>query len=295
LPLTYLAGVPRVENPLVDNLAFIFAGAFIALLFVQWKWPLRRQHFFVLKRMLRNALVAAPSFLVSRVLLIPIPFLVSIWARDHHVGLFNWLHLPLALPVIAGVLIYDYAYYWWHQLMHLVLFFWRFHNVHHTDLDMDVTTASRFHFGEVFVSIFFRVGMVALFGFDVWTLAAYEVLFSLATQFHHSNWRLPIKLERWLNRFVVTPRMHGTHHSIVQRETNSNWGTVFSWWDRWHGTLRIDVPQDAITIGVAAYRRESELTFGKLLLLPFQKQRPWRLPDGKIPERSPRETRELAL
>jgi len=283
----------RIENPLIDNLGFIVAAALITLLLIQWKWPLRHQHFSVLKRIVRNMILAAPSFLISRTLLLPVPFLVSIWAAEHRIGLLNWLDLPLALAIIAGVLIYDYAYYWWHQLMHLVLFFWRFHNVHHTDLDMDVTTASRFHFGEVFVSIVFRGGMVALFGFGIWTLAVYEVFFSLATQFHHSNWRLPIKLERWLNLFIVTPRMHGTHHSIVQRETNSNWGTVFSWWDRLHGTLRVDVPQDAITIGVAAYRSEGELTFGKLLLLPFQKQRAWRLPDGTVPERRAREAKEL--
>lgn len=239
-------------------------------------------------------LVATPSFLISRSLLLPVPILISILAREHRFGLFNWLHLPTTLAVIVGVLIYDYGYYWWHQLMHLVLLFWRFHNVHHTDLDMDVSTASRFHFGEVAVSIFFRGAMVALFGFGIWTLAVYEALFSLATQFHHSNWRLPIGLERMLNLFIVTPRMHGTHHSIVQRETNSNWGTVFSCWDRLHRTLRIDVPQDEITIGVAAYRNESELTFWKLFLLPFQKQRAWRLPDGKVPERSPREVKELS-
>ncbi len=277
----------------MDRLGFFVGAVVLALLFIQWRWPLRRQHFSALKRILRNALLAAPSFLISRALLLPASLLVSIWARDHHFGLFNWFHLPLVLAIVAGVLIYDYAYYWWHQLMHLAQIFWRFHNVHHTDLDMDVSTASRFHFGEVVVSLFFRGAIVALFGFNLWTLAVYEAVFSLATQFHHSNWRLPIGLERVLNYVLVTPRMHGAHHSIVERETNSNWGTVFSWWDRLHGTLRVDVPQDAITIGVAAYRSESDLTFWKLLLLPFQKQRAWRLPDGTVPERAPREAKEL--
>ncbi|MEO6870684.1 MAG: sterol desaturase family protein [Chthoniobacterales bacterium] len=109
----------------------------------------------------------------------------------------------------------------------------------------------------------------------------------MANQFQHSNWRLPIMVERLLNLFFVTPRMHGIHHSIVQRETNSNWGTVFRWWDQLHRTLRIDIPQEAITIGVAAYRDEDELTFGKLFILPFRSQRAWRLPDGEVPERAP--------
>jgi len=92
----------------------------------------------------------------------------------------------------------------------------------------------------------------------------------------------------------VTPRMHGIHHSIVERETNSNWGTIFCWWDKLHGTLRRDIPQEAITIGVAAYRDETELTLGKLFLLPFGDQRPWRLPDGSVPDRASHDSEQLA-
>lgn len=283
-----------VKNPVLEAVGPIFAVLFCTLLFLQWKWPLRRQHFAWVRRTGRNILVAAPAVAVSRLVLIPIPFFVSHWASRHHFGLFNWITLPPVIAVIAGVLLYDYAYYWWHQATHRAPLLWRFHNVHHSDLDMDVSTASRFHFGEVILSILFRVAVVGLLGLSVWTLAVFELFFTMANQFHHSNWRLPIALERALNRVVVTPRMHGTHHSIVQRETDSNWGTIFSLWDRMHGTLRIDVPQDAITIGVAAYRAESELTFGRLLALPFRKQRAWRLPDGTVPERPPRPAPELA-
>jgi sterol desaturase/sphingolipid hydroxylase (fatty acid hydroxylase superfamily) len=97
-----------------------------------------------------------------------------------------------------------------------------------------------------------------------------------------------------LNLLIVTPRMHGIHHSIVQRETNSNWGTIFCWWDKLHRTLRRDVPQDAVTIGVAAYREEHELTLGKLFALPFRQQRPWRLPSGGLPERAAQPADKLA-
>jgi sterol desaturase/sphingolipid hydroxylase (fatty acid hydroxylase superfamily) len=274
-----------VHNPLLDRLGLVFAIVFVALFCIQWKWPLRRQHFSALRRLVRNAALAAPGLFLSRLLLVPIPFVVSIWAAREQFGVFHWLHLPSIAGLIVGVLLYDYAYYWWHMLMHLAPFFWRFHNVHHTDLDMDVSTASRFHFGEVLLSIFFRIAVVGTLGLSVWTLAVYELFFSVANQFQHSNWKLPIALERGLNLFFVTPRMHGIHHSIVQRETNSNWGTVFRWWDQLHRTLRIDIPQDAITIGVAAYRDEGELTFGKLLLLPFRRQRAWRTPEGEVPDR----------
>ena len=283
-----------IRNAAISAAGPVFVFVFLTLLFIQWKWPLRRQHFSRLRRILRNIAVAAPSVLASRLSLVPIPFVVSLWCSRHHFGLFHLLQLPAVIALPAGILLYDYAYYWWHKTMHLVPVCWRFHNVHHTDLDMDVSTASRFHFGEVLLSIFFRVAVVGLFGFGIWTLALYELLFSVANQFQHSNWRLPLALERILNRLIVTPRMHGAHHSIVQRETNSNWGTVFSGWDRLHGTLRIDVPQDAITIGVANYRDETELTFGKLFLLPFRKPRAWQLPDGTVPEREQKPVEELA-
>ncbi len=283
-----------VDNALLESLGPIFAVVFAGLLLVQWRWPLRRQHFSALRRLVRNGILAVPGLLVSRLILVPIPFIVSLWATRNAFGLFNWLHLPSLITIGLGVMLYDYAYYWWHKFMHLAPFFWRFHNVHHTDLDMDVSTASRFHLGEVLFSIFFRVAVVGMLGLSIWTLAVYELLFSVANQFQHSNWRLPIGLERALNLFFVTPRMHGIHHSIVQRETNSNWGTVFRWWDQIHRTLRIDIAQDSLTIGVAAYRNESELTFGKLFVLPFREQRPWRLPDGQVPERPVKPAEELA-
>jgi sterol desaturase/sphingolipid hydroxylase (fatty acid hydroxylase superfamily) len=106
----------------------------------------------------------------------------------------------------------------------------------------------------------FSIGFLALavvaFGIPPIMLLVFFLCLEAATLFHHSNWRLPIRLERILNSIVVTPRMHGIHHSIVQRETNSNWGTVFCWWDKLHRTLRRDIPQNEITIGVAAYRDE---------------------------------------
>ncbi len=197
----------------------------------------------------------------------------------------NWLGRPGWAAVIATFLLMDYAYWWWHWANHMVPFFWRFHNVHHTDLDLDVSTAARFHFGEMIFSTGFLSLAVMAFGITPIMLMIFFITFEAATLFHHSNWRLPINVERILNLIVVTPRMHGIHHSIVQRETNSNWGTIFCWWDKLHRTLRRDVPQDAVTIGVAAFREEHELTVGKLLAMPFRGQRPWRLPDGEIPER----------
>ncbi|HEU5246053.1 MAG TPA: sterol desaturase family protein [Candidatus Udaeobacter sp.] len=267
---------------------------FFGLLFLQWRFPLRRQHFTMLHRLVRNFLLSVPGFAIVRLAMLPIPIAVAMWAREEHIGLLNWLALPFWIAGIATFLLMDYAYWWWHWANHMIPLFWRFHNVHHTDLDMDVSTAARFHFGEIIFSIAFLTLAVTLFGIPPLMLIIFFIAFEAATLFHHSNWRLPIRVERILNLIFVTPRMHGIHHSIVQRETNSNWGTIFCWWDKLHRTLRRDIPQNEITIGVAAYRDEHELTVGKLLALPFREQRPWRLPNGEQPDRLPKPADQLA-
>jgi sterol desaturase/sphingolipid hydroxylase (fatty acid hydroxylase superfamily) len=281
--------------PPLDNIgAPILTVAFVALLVLQWRFPLRRQHFAALRRVIRNLILSLPSTAIFRWLMLPIPLALADWAHTHQIGLLNWLALPRWAALIATFLLMDYAYWWWHWANHMVPFFWRFHNVHHTDLDMDVSTATRFHFFEMIFSAAFLSLAVIVFGIEPVSLIVFFIIFEGATLFHHSNWRLPIALERILNRIMVTPRMHGIHHSIVQRETNSNWGTISCWWDGLHRTLRRDIAQDEIVIGVAAYRDEKELTIGRLLVLPFRRQRAWKLPDGKKPDREPRRASELA-
>jgi sterol desaturase/sphingolipid hydroxylase (fatty acid hydroxylase superfamily) len=281
--------------PLLDLVGQpLLAALVLVLLVLQWRFPLRRQHFGMLRRLVRNYVVSIPGFVIVRVAMLPIPVAVAVWAQHRHLGLLNWLGFRGWIAAGVGFVLMDYAYWWWHWANHMIPFFWRFHNVHHTDLDMDVTTAARFHFGEMFFSIGFLSLTLFAFGIAPLTFLCFFVVFEAAVCFHHSNWRLPIGLERVLNFVIVTPRMHGIHHSIVQRETNSNWGTIFCWWDKLHRTLRRDIPQDAITIGVAAYREEHELTLGKLLALPFGKQREWRLPNREKPERAPQPANALA-
>ena len=280
--------------PLLDNVgAPLLTVLFLLLLWLQWRRPLRQARFSAWRRLVRNFVFSAPGFAVLRLAMVPLPLAVAAWAEQRSFGLLHWLPLPRWLAGSLGFFLMDWAYYWWHYANHMVPFFWRFHNVHHTDLDLDLSTAARFHFGEIILSVPFRVLVVGLAGVPFFALLVFEIVFESATLFHHSNWRLPLALERALNLVFVTPRMHGIHHSIVQRETNSNWGTIFSWWDKLHRSLRRDVPQDALTIGVAAYRDERELTVGKLLALPFRAPRAWRLPDGEVPAREPQPSDQL--
>ena len=180
----------------------------------------------------------------------------------------------------------DLTFYYWHRANHAFRFFWRFHNVHHVDPDLDVSTSFRFHFGEVLYSLGFRALQTYLLGISLFTYLAYELVFQCATLFHHSNVRLPITFERVLNKIIVTPRMHGIHHSIVKDETNSNYSVIFRWWDLMHRTVRLNVEQADVVIGVPAYCNPVDNKFLNLLVLPFRKQREyWRLPNGKQPER----------
>ncbi|QMW01556.1 sterol desaturase family protein [Spirosoma foliorum] len=276
--------------PFFDSIGSPLLVLFFALmLLLQWRHPLRRLHFKLLRRLIRNIGLALPTFVVLRLALLPIPLLAAHWAHNHQVGLLNWLLPANSIGAwvggVLGFLAFDYAYYWWHFATHKVPLLWRFHNVHHTDLDMDVSTAVRFHVGELLLSVLFRVALVGVMGISFWSAIVYEVFFDTAAQFHHANWRLPAKVDRSLNTLFVTPRMHGIHHSIVRDEFNSNWGTLFSIWDRLHGSHRMDIAQKDVTLGVPAYRDEKELTLWYLFRMPFGKQRDWKLPNGAKPVR----------
>ena len=185
----------------------LLACLFLALLCLQWRFPLRRQHFRVLHRLARNFVLSIPGFAIVRLAMLPIPIAVAMWAQKEHIGLLHWLALPVWFVAIATFLLMDYAYWWWHWANHMIPIFWRFHNVHHTDLDLDVSTAARFHFGEIIFSIGFLSLVVTMFGISPVMLVSFFIVLEAATLFHHSNWRLPIKLERILNLIIVTPRM----------------------------------------------------------------------------------------
>lgn len=238
------------------------------------------------ERLATNAAMAGVAVLVMRVALLPAVLAMAGWAERYELGLTPMAPVPgLARAALAFVLL-DYTTYLWHRLNHGVPFLWRFHGVHHTDLDLDVSTAFRFHFGELLLSVGTRALQITIIGVGPMLVLAWEAVELAATAFHHSNLRLPIGLERTLNGVLVTPRMHGIHHSIVEDETNSNWSVVFSWWDRAHGTVRLNVPQAAITIGLPVYRDPAEVRLLPLLKIPFGAQRPtWILPSGEHPER----------
>ncbi len=266
---------------------FIVVGIFILFFVVEKLFPLRKSRTALLARLVVNAGMSALAFLVAALAVQPSALATLNWTSAQPFGLLHLFRLPGWMQFVVGFLLLDLSFYYWHVLNHRVPLLWRFHNVHHIDTDLDVSTGFRFHFGEVLFSTLFRVVQVSLIGMSLGTFLIYELVFQSNTLFHHSNLRLPIGLERVLNQILVTPRMHGIHHSQVQRETNSNYGVVFPWWDRLHRTLGLNIPQSRIEIGIPGYVSPGDNRFWRALVMPFIKQREyWRKPDGNVPERA---------
>jgi len=262
------------------------AGLFVALAVLETARPLRAAVEPRPRRVARNLGIAglglAALTLVQAPLLVP----VAEWARGHRIGILNWTSLPAAVETVAAVLLLDYTLWHWHWLNHRVPFLWRFHLVHHVDLDLDSSTALRFHFGEMMLSVPYRLAQVVVIGASPSAVTVWQVLLVASILFHHSNVRLPAGLERVLVRLLVTPRMHGIHHSDYENETNSNWSSLLSAWDWLHGTLLLSVPQREVAIGVPGYGDPRQVTLGRSLALPFRRQREdWKGPDGRLRRR----------
>lgn len=267
--------------------AALVGGTLLTLLWLERRRPLRRQSREPkLRRDSRNLVIAAASAATIQVAERPVTQPLARLVERRRWGLLKSVRLPVWIEVPLAVALMDYTLYLWHILVHRVPLLWRFHQPHHVDLDMDASTALRFHFGEMALSVPWRGAQIVTLGVSPLSLSAWQTFTLMEIMFHHSNVEVPIGLERWLCRLIVTPRMHGIHHSIVPAETNSNWSSGLTLWDWLHGTLRLNVPQDEITIGVPGYRDPDEVTLPKVIGMPFGRQREtWELPSDGTPAR----------
>lgn len=252
--------------------ALALGGSLAALLLLERRYPLRSgKPEPDRRRVPRNFMMAAATAAVVRVCERPPVERAARWVERRHVGLLPVLGLPPRLETIAGVILLDYTLYWWHVLLHRVPLLWRSHVVHHSDPMLDTSTALRFHWFEFLASVPWRLAQVVVLGIRPGTLALWQKLTFVEVLFHHSNLRLPLAMERRLGRFVVTPRMHGIHHSVVDTERNTNFSSGLTIWDVLHRSLKIDVPQRDIRIGVPEYPMPQALGLRQLLVLPFQR------------------------
>ena len=194
--------------------------------------------------------------------------------QEKHLGLLNAWLLPGWLKIVAGILILDFSIYLWHLLTHVLPFLWRFHRVHHSDLNMDVTTANRFHLGEFLFTGLIRLAVIYTFGIPLIAYILFEILVNLSVQFHHSSIRVVPWFERAWVLLFVPPFLHRIHHSVQIRERDSNYGVIFSIWDRMLGTLITEVAQEKIVIGIGSHREIERLGFWRLLSMPFTRNTP---------------------
>jgi sterol desaturase/sphingolipid hydroxylase (fatty acid hydroxylase superfamily) len=268
-------------SPIIPAIFFIVI--FLSFLALENFFPLRNKTYSLIVRLIINASLSVISFMVVFFLVFPASQNAISWSSENNFGLLYLIKLPAAIEGIIAFLLMDLAFYYWHKANHKVPYLWRFHNVHHIDPDLDVSTSFRFHFGEITFSAIFRIIQLSIIGITPVAFLIYETCFTANTIFQHSNVKLPIKFERILNKVMVTPRMHAIHHSQFRNETDSNYSTVFSVWDKLHNSICLNVPQKDIVIGVPGYSNKKDNNFGNLLFLPFNKQRDyWKKTDGSI-------------
>ena len=250
----------------------VFGGVFVVLAAWELIGPRRTQAIGRGWRWPNNLGVVAVNTLLVRILFPTTAVGLALVAEARGFGLFNVVAPPAWLSVMASVVILDLAIYLQHALFHAVPALWRLHRMHHADLEFDVTTGLRFHPIEILLSMVIKFDVVAALGAPAVSVLIFEVLLNATSMFNHSNIRIALGFDRILRWLVVTPDMHRVHHSILARETNSNFGFNLPWWDRLFGTYRAQpaAGHDAMTIGIEQFRDSRELGLDRMVLQPFR-------------------------
>ena len=252
-------------------------ASFIAVSLAMAAWETaapRRQR--IVSRVIRwpaNLGILVFDTALVRLLFAALPLAIAVKTQEQGWGLLNAYHLPFWMKVACGVILLDFVIYLQHVTFHAVPIFWRVHMMHHADLDFDFTTGGRFHPVEIILSMGIKTAAVAALGPPPIAVLLFEVLLNATSMFNHGNVSLHPAVDGFLRFIVVTPDMHRVHHSVIPRETNSNFGFNLPWWDRIGGTYR-DQPSMghyAMTIGLTRFLESKRQTFSWMLLLPFRK------------------------
>lgn len=250
----------------------LFLAALVFFLFMEFVLPYRKPTFSKPKRWFINLGITAINAVILNLLFAGLVIKAALYVTENRLGVLNLLVLPHWAKTLATLAFMDFMLYVWHLLNHEMPFLWRLHRVHHSDLNMDVSTATRFHIGELLISAVIKISLIFFLGADLLGVVIFESALVLCAQFHHSSLRVPKWLETVLWILFVPPSMHRIHHSVKILERDTNYGTIFSLWDRILGTLKADVDQEGIRIGVGAYPREAGLNLHHLLIMPFYRQ-----------------------
>jgi sterol desaturase/sphingolipid hydroxylase (fatty acid hydroxylase superfamily) len=253
----------------------IFLGVLVLMLVLESLVPRHPTVDSKLRRFAINFSLTGFNVLLVRWLLGGAAVGMAHFAGQQGWGLLNYLDWSVVMEMTVGIVFLDLMIYLQHVVLHMIPFFWRFHKVHHSDLDLDVSSGFRFHPLEILGSMIYKLGLVAALGPSVMTVVVFEAILSGMAQFTHSNIKLPLGLDRTLRWLFVTPDMHRIHHSVEVNETNSNYGFNVSLWDRLLGTYITDglKPQPEIVIGIPEYRTPQQVSLARLVVMPFQSMR----------------------
>jgi sterol desaturase/sphingolipid hydroxylase (fatty acid hydroxylase superfamily) len=258
----------------MEALLRLSASFGIFLLMACWEWysPRRKLALTRRQRWPVNLGLAGFNMLLMRLSVGAIAYQSAVWAAENQYGVMNLLPTPYWLAVAMTLLLLDVAVYAQHIASHKWRWFWRLHQVHHTDLDFDASTAIRFHPLEIVLSMFYKVALIIAIGAEPMSVIAFEIILNGCALFNHGNVYISPKVDRIIRTVIITPDMHRIHHSAIKQELNSNYGFSLSCWDRLFKTYTAAPQQDhaTMTIGLAPFRDAQELGFLKLLALPFQ-------------------------
>jgi sterol desaturase/sphingolipid hydroxylase (fatty acid hydroxylase superfamily) len=260
----------------VGRLRSISSVAFLVLL-LAWESLAPFASYFVgktgerLRHGAKNLALGILNALLTGLVFVALWWTTAEWAQAHQFGLLNWLPMQGWARLVGAFLLFDAWMYFWHRLNHRIPFLWRFHRTHHSDPRMDVTTANRFHLGEIFFSSVLRMPIIALLGMQLWELALYEAAMFTVIQLHHANIALPPWLDRSLRALIVTPFMHKVHHSRWQPETDSNYSSLFSFWDRLFGSFRLREDPRTLEFGLEDFDPPEHQTLVGLMTTPMKR------------------------
>lgn len=255
-----------------------FLSIFAAMALLEWLLPKRALRHRKLRRWMTNLSITAISTAMVRLLAhltVPVAAVATaLYCEANGFGLFNMLAWPSWLEMALAVIVLDFALWLQHLISHKVPLLWRLHQMHHSDVDIDVTTAIRFHPVEIALSMIWKIVWVAAFGVSVIAVIAFEIILNGCAMFNHANLALPGWLDRVLRLLIVTPDMHRVHHSIDRREHDSNYGFNLSLWDRLFGTYQAEprLGHQGMVIGLRPYQSENPTKLGWSLWLPFARQ-----------------------
>jgi sterol desaturase/sphingolipid hydroxylase (fatty acid hydroxylase superfamily) len=198
-----------------------------------------------LKHDLSNLALGVLNAVLAAFIFASLVLAVTNWSAEQKFGLLHWLDVSPLVGALIGLLVFDCWQYWWHRINHVIPFLWRFHAVHHSDAAMDASSAVRFHTVEIMYSSAIRLLILPLIGLSISHLLIYELILLPIILFHHSNIAIPAQLDKFLRILIVTPRIHWVHHSHIREETDSNYASLLSVWDRLFGSFRLrDDPQN---------------------------------------------------